>query len=90
MKSRYTWERPRKTESLAKMAETLRLNNIFKDKRECWGVGVGNSKGRKAIHMETEKHTFDKHVSAGPAETRGTEGILTLCRSLPVYTLGSY
>ena len=42
----YTWERPKKIESLAKMAETLSLNNVSaKDKEDVGGRGLGLQRG---------------------------------------------
>lgn len=41
------------------------------------GVGGWDLRGGKAIHTETEKHMFGKHVLAGPAKTEGQKGMLT-------------
>ena len=47
--SQHMWERPRKTESLAKMAKTFTYLHPFspKDKRGCWRKGFGTSNGEE-------------------------------------------
>ena len=53
----YTWERPRKTEQLAKTAETLKYHLQLKTKEDFGGMGFGHQSGGKAIDMEMEKQT---------------------------------
>ena len=55
------WKRPRKTEWLTKIGETLTFNTIFSQRQKrMWGQGFGTSNGRKAIHLEMAEQMFIK------------------------------
>lgn len=74
----YTWERPRRTESLTTIAQLLTLNTIFSERpqRMLWG-GVWDIKGEKDIDMETERQLFGKQMSAEMCRDRGAQGRLS-------------
>lgn len=58
----YTWEGPRKTKQLIKIAKILTLNTISakEKKKGSWGQWFGASEGRKAVDTKTEKQMLGK------------------------------